>query len=119
MSTKIGLYFQLEMQDSKDTFTLIKMALNRLEKLKDEGVAVEYLELRLTDSQYGKFKKQAFVKLDGNGRTVIDSETSTRWQDAFSIPFDRIGEQFRSLNTDLPKVTRDQFQAYNAINVAV
>lgn len=117
MNTKIGLYFQLEMNDPKDTFALMKLAVNRLEQLENEGVDVEHLELRLSESSSLQIKKQVYIKLDGSGRTFIDSETSSRWDDAFITAFDRIEDQFRSLNPRVMRQPLREFQIFNAMNV--
>lgn len=118
MSTKIGLYFQLEMNDPRDTFPLMKLALKRLEKLENEGVNVEYLELRLTESHQGPTNKQASIKLDGDGRTFIDSEVSTHWDDAFTVTFDRIQNQFSSLKPQIKQKALEKLQDFNVVRVA-
>lgn len=115
MKNKMGIYFQLEMNDPKDTFSLMKLAVNRLEQLQDEGIKIEYLELRLHKSPFHQTKKQAYIKLDGNGSTFIDSGTSSRWDDAFITTFDRIHDQLRNHKTKSPEsiVT---FETINATN---
>lgn len=118
MNTKIGLYFQLEMDDPKDTFSLMKLALNRLEQLENEGVEIEHLELRLHESPFPHTKMQAYIKLDGSGRTFIDSEISSRWDDAFTTTFDRIQDQFRSLNPRVTSKPLREAQTFNLVSMA-
>lgn len=97
---KIGLYFQLESQDHGESLSMARMALNRLAQLEDEGVALHYFEMRYKDLVDSQRPKQIYIKLDGDERTFIEYEASSRWDEAFIKAFDRIHDQLRSYSTD-------------------
>ncbi|GAA4312448.1 hypothetical protein [Compostibacter hankyongensis] len=99
MQEKIGLYFQLEIEDPRASLSLVKLALDRLSQLKKGDMQVEYFELRLHRIAGRQKDKQAYIKLDGEGHTYIDLDTSSRWDDAFMNAFDRIRDRFRSEET--------------------
>ncbi len=96
MKKKIGLYFQLEAKDNKESLSIVKQALNRLNQLEDEGVDVQYFELRVNKFNGLSDTNVVSMKLDGNGRTFIESESGYRWDDAFINAFDRIHDHTRT-----------------------
>jgi hypothetical protein len=93
MCNTLGLYFQMEVGDPKSSLSLIELALDRLKALEQKKMEFEYFELRLSKLGDAPQNKQVSIKLDGEGHTFIDSETSSRWDDAFLNAFDRIQDQ--------------------------
>lgn len=90
MCTKFGLYFQMEVGDPKSSLSLIELALDRLKGLEQKKMDIEYFEVRLARLGTLPQNKQVSIKLDGQGHTFIDSEVSSRWDDAFLNAFDKI-----------------------------
>jgi hypothetical protein len=99
MKNKIGLYFQLETEDPRDSYSAVKQTLSRLEQLEEEGLNVQYFELRLKKLKGLQKAKGVFMKLDGEGGTFIENEASSQWSQAFDDAFERIHHNLRSLNS--------------------
>lgn len=95
MKRKMGMYFQLEADDNKESLSIVKQALNRLGQLEDEGVEVQYFELRVKKSKELQGANLVSMKLDGNGSTFIENESAYRWDEAFVNAFDKIHDQLR------------------------
>lgn len=102
MNSKIGLYFQVEAADRTASLSLINLALQRLEQLEKKKVQVEYFELRLNKEGREGSDKHAYVKVDGAGKTCIDSGTSSRWDDAFMSAFDKVRDQLQQETAAIP-----------------
>jgi hypothetical protein len=104
MKKKIGMYFQLETDDKKESLSMVKQALNRLDQLEDEGVDVQYFELRV--KKPNKLQNPNFVsmKLDGNGSTFIENESAFHWEEAFMNGFDKIHNQLKIRNESFANI---------------
>lgn len=98
MKNKMGLYFQLETGNPKDSLSVVKQALKRLDQLDGEGMDVQYFELRIKKPEELKGSNELFMKLDGEGRTFIENETSKSWNEAFLRAFDKIHHELRQIN---------------------
>lgn len=99
MKNKIGLYFQLETDNPQDSYSAVKQTLNRLEQLEEEGLNVQYFELRLKKLKGLQKAEGVFMKLDGEGGTFIENESSPRWALAFDNAFERIHHNLKNLNS--------------------
>lgn len=102
MKKKIGMYFQLEADNNKDSLSVVKQVLSRLGQLEDEGVDVQYFELRVKKMQ-GQ-QNLVSMKLDGNGDTFIESETAYHRNEALNNGFDKIYDQLGIKNERFVKV---------------
>lgn len=98
MKNKIGLYFQLETDDPRDSYSAVKQTLYCLEQLEEEGLNVQYFELRLKKLKGLQKSEGVFMKLDGEGGTFIANEASSQWNQAFDDAFARIRHSLRDLN---------------------
>lgn len=98
MKNKIGLYFQLETDDPRDSYSAVKQTLHCLEQLEDEGLNVQYFELRLKKLKGLQKAEGVFMKLDGEGGTFIENEASSNWNLAFDNAFDRIHHNLKNLS---------------------
>lgn len=96
---KTGMYFQLEMNDPSDHFSLAKLAVKKLHQFEGAGMHVEYLELRFDESPLDSSEKKAYIKIDCRGRTFIFSESYSRWYDVLTAAFDHVQDYCRSEET--------------------
>lgn len=94
MRPKIGLYFQLEVDNPKTSLSLVKQAIHQLEQLEKRNLEVEYFELRMRELNEIHRGKQAYIKLDGEGNTFIDSGKSITWDGAFMNAFEKVEGKF-------------------------
>lgn len=99
MQSKIGLYFQLEANDQITSLSLVKQAINGLEQLEKKNMDVEYFELRIRELDEIEGDKQAYIKLDGEGNTFIDSGKSVTWDGAFKNAFEKVAEKLVAAST--------------------
>ncbi|MGH2644637.1 MAG: hypothetical protein ACRDE2_11855 [Chitinophagaceae bacterium] len=99
MKNKIGLYFQLETDDPRESYSAVKQTLSCLEQLEAEGLTVQYFELRLKKLKGIQKTAGVFMKLDGEGGTFIENEVSPGWSQAFESAFGRIHNNLRNLSS--------------------
>lgn len=83
MKNSIGLYFQLEIKESKQALSLVRQSLKKIEQLEGAGISVKYLELRAKEFPYRSFRKEVCLKIDSDKGTYIASDISFHWDEAF------------------------------------
>lgn len=104
MDNKLILNLRMEVGDPKMNISLMALVLRKLRQLREAGIEVEYFELRLQMVDQKAKQKAAYIKIDANDRTFIDSEVSSRWDKAILNPYERLKGRFlECLNSPLSR----------------
>ena len=93
MKNTIGLYFQLETNEGKQAFTMIRESLKKIEQLEDAGISVKYLELRAKELPGSDPDKKIWLKIDSDKMTYIGSDCAFEWEQAFIETFKDVEER--------------------------
>jgi hypothetical protein len=94
MENKLILNLHLDVGDERKTCSLMNLVFRKIKQLQISDIKVEYFELRLRSMEDVPGKKEAYMKIDANDRTFIDSEISLSWESAIMNPCERIRQRF-------------------------
>lgn len=94
MDKKITLTFRLDIDNPDSYFSLLRLVLKRVEQLEEQGIPVEFMELRMFPSPGSSRIKEAHIKIDSPDCTVNESSRSFRWDDAFLSVFEKVCQFF-------------------------
>jgi len=93
MKSTIGLYFQLEIKEDNQAFSLIRQSLKKIEQLEDAGIPVKYLELRAKELPDSGADKEIWLKIDSDKGTYIGSDAAIEWERAFTDTVKNVEER--------------------------
>lgn len=102
MGNKLILNLRLEVGDEWKTYSLMNLVFRKIKQLQTSDIKVEYFELRLhkmahvAGSVDHADDKEAYMKIDANDRTFIDSEISRSWETAIVNSCERLRQRFMS-----------------------
>lgn len=102
MENKLILNLRLEVGDDRKTCSLMNLVFRKIKQLQISDIKVEYFELRLhrmgnaSDNVDKTDNKEAYMKIDANDRTFIDSEISASWETAVMNSCERLRQRFMS-----------------------
>lgn len=93
MKNSLGLYFQLEVQERNQAFSLVRQSLKKIEQMEDAGIQVEYLQLRARELSGLRADKEIWLKIDSDKGTYIASGKSMEWNQALSNTVKNVEER--------------------------
>jgi hypothetical protein len=93
MKSTIGLYFQLEIKEDNQAFSLIRQSLKKIEQLEDAGIPIKYLELRAKELPDSGADKEIWLKIDSDKGTYIGSDAAIEWERAFTDTVKNVEER--------------------------
>lgn len=105
MKSLSGLYFQVEIKDNDQIFSLIKQSLKHIEQLESVGIQINYLQLRANELTDPRADKEIWIKIDSDKGTYIGSDASLEWSQAFTNTMKAVKEKMLYEEADYTRHT--------------